>query len=162
MAAEPKTLFRPNPPHSVAALPVAASRESAANLRDEISGALTRRRLRRINHFAVSPFLGAVLLIACGKKVDVPRQAGELEKAFQASPSSEYVSVAISAVRTNNYAGGVVALQSVRRMPGMTADQLMAVQRTLETIMADLVARADKGDVNAQADLAAIERSRSQ
>jgi hypothetical protein len=44
----------------------------------------------------------------------------------------------------------------------MTADQLMAVQQTLEAITADLVARAARGDAKAQADLAAIERSRSQ
>jgi len=112
----------------------------------------------------IFPVLGAVLLVlsACGKKVDVPRQADELEKAFQASQSSEYVNLAIAAVRTNNYVAGVVALQNVRRIPGMSPDQLMAVQRTLEAITADLVARADRGDPNAQAALAAIERSRSQ
>ena len=109
-------------------------------------------------------FCGAVLiaLSACGKKVDVKLQAGELEKAFQASQPSEYVNLAVSAVRTNDYVVSVVALQNARRMPGMTSDQLMAVQRTLEAITADLVARADKGDANARAALVAIERSRSQ
>lgn len=110
------------------------------------------------------PLSGATIfaLSACGRKVDVHVQAGELEKAFQAAPSSAYVSLAVSAVRTNDYAVGVIALQNARRMPGMTSDQLMAVQRTLEAITADLVARAAKGDPNARADLAAIERSRSQ
>ncbi len=110
------------------------------------------------------PLSGAALLAlsACGKKVDVNLQANELEKAFQTGQSSPEVSLAVSAVRTNDYVVSVIALQNARRMPGMTPDQLMAVQRTLETITADLVARADKGDANAKADLAAIERSRSQ
>ena len=110
------------------------------------------------------PLCGAALLAlsACAKKADVRREAVELEKAFQSDQSSPYVSLAVSAVRTNDYAVGVIALQNAQRVPGMTADQLMAVQRTLDAITADLVARADKGDPNARAALAAIERSRSQ
>lgn len=107
---------------------------------------------------------GAALfaLSACGRKVDVHLQAGELEKVFQDGQSNAYVSLAVSAVRTNDYVVSVIALQSARRTPGMTPDQLTAVQRTLEAITADLVARAAKGDANARAELAAIERSRSQ
>jgi hypothetical protein len=110
------------------------------------------------------PLFGAALLAlsGCGKKADVHLQASELEKAFQSDQSSAFVNLAVSAVRTNDYAVGVIALENARRMPGMTADQLMAVQGTLEAITADLVARADKGDANARAELAAIERSRSQ
>ena len=118
-----------------------------------------------MNIFArLLPLSGAALLLssACSKRVDVHVEAGELEKVFQASHSNAYVSLAVSAVRTNDYAVSVIALQSARRMAGMTSDQLMAVQRTLEAITADLVARAAKGDANAQAELAAIERSRSQ
>lgn len=110
------------------------------------------------------PIVGAALfaLSACSRKVDVRLQAGELEKAFQTSQSNEIVSLAVSAVRTNDYATSVMALQMARRLPGMTPDQLVAMQRTLEAITADLVARAAKGDANARAALAAIERSRSQ
>ncbi len=108
--------------------------------------------------------LGAALfaLSACHKKASVQLQAGELDNAFQGARSNVYVSLAVSAVRTNDYAVGVIALQNARRIPGMAPEQLMAVQRTLEAITADLVARAAKGDARAQAELAAIERSRSQ
>ena len=110
------------------------------------------------------PLTGAALfaLTGCGRKVDVAGQVGELEKAFQAGQSNADVNFAVSAVRTNDYAVSVIALQNARRTPGMTPDQLMAMQRTLEAITADLVARAAKGDANARAALAAIERSRSQ
>jgi hypothetical protein len=103
-----------------------------------------------------------ILSGACGKKIDVRSQANELEKSFEASQPNAYVNFAVSAVRTNDYAVSVIALQNARRVPGLTADQLMAVQQTLEAITADLVARAARGDAKAQADLAAIERSRSQ
>ncbi|MBI2948253.1 MAG: hypothetical protein HYY23_11455 [Verrucomicrobia bacterium] len=107
---------------------------------------------------------GAVLSIlsGCSQKADVQAQAGELEKVFRAEHSNAFVGLAVSAVRTNDYAVSAIALQTARRMPGMTPDQLMAVQRTLESITADLVARAARGDANAKAALAAIERSRSQ
>lgn len=101
-------------------------------------------------------------LSACSKPVDVPLQAARLEKAFATVNSNSYVNLAISAVRSNNYAGGVVALQSAKGIPGMSPDQLMAVQQTLEAITADLVKRAAGGDPRAREDLAAIERSRSQ
>ena len=114
--------------------------------------------------YRLFPLAGAALfaLGGCGRKVEVAVQVGELEKAFQSEQSNPYVNLAVSAVRTNDYAVSVIALQNARRTPGMTPDQLMAMQRTLEAITADLVARAAKGDANARAALAAIERSRSQ
>src|SRR5688572_28111492 len=89
---------------------------------------------------------GAALIAwsGCSKKVDVHHEASELEKAFPDSQSSPYVGLALSAVRTNDYATGVIALQNARRLPGISADQLMAVQQTLEAITADLVSRADR------------------
>ena len=120
-------------------------------------------------------------LIGCGKKADVKTQVSELEKAFPAAvaaapppiettPANQpiskeanaYVSVALSAVRTNDYAASVIALQAVQRMPQITAQQLMAVQRTMQAMTADLVARASAGDPKARADLATIEKTRSQ
>lgn len=94
--------------------------------------------------------------------MDVPLQAARLEKAFETANSNSYVNLAIAAVRSNNFIGGVVALQSAKGIPGMSPVQLMAVQQTLEAITADLVKRAAGGDPRAREDLAAIERSRSQ
>ena len=127
------------------------------------------------------PLCGAALLAfgACGKKADVKTQVSELEKAFQTAaagapvqagrPASNpapladanaCVSLALCAVRTNDFAGGVIALQAVQRMPGLTVEQLMSVQRAMEAMTADLLVRASKGAC--KADLAAIERTRSQ
>jgi len=129
------------------------------------------------------PLCGAALLAfsACGKKADVKTQVSELEKAFQTAAAgtpvqagrsasnpapladaNACVSLALCAVRTNDFAGGVIALQAVQRMPGLTAEQLMSVHRAMEAMTADLLVRASKGDAKAKADLAAIERTRSQ
>jgi hypothetical protein len=130
-------------------------------------------------------FCGAILLTlnGCSKKADVKSQVSELEKTFRdtsaaappggersladqsGSPPDEakaYVNFALSAVRTNDFAGGVIALQTAQRMPMLTAAQHRAVYQAMQAMTADLVARAEKGDAKAKADLAAIERTRSQ
>ena len=133
--------------------------------------------------FSSCASLAALLMVAgCSKKADVKGQASELEKAFPAAapapaapvetpaataqaPASEanaYVKAALSAVQANDYAGGVIALQKVQRMPGVTYQQLVAVERTKQAMTSDLVNRADRGDAKAKADLAAIEKSLSQ
>jgi hypothetical protein len=70
-----------------------------------------------------------------------------------------YVNVAIAAVRQNDYAGGVVALQTIKRMPNMTTEQLRAVQDTIQTLNADLVTCAANRDLKAKASLDARTRS---
>src|SRR6267142_2343446 len=106
--------------------------------------------------------LAAILLLAgCSKKVDVKDQVSQLEKAFAAAapigtpaatvqvPASDanaYVKAALSAVQANDYAGGVIALQKVERMPGVTYQQLVAIERTKQAINIDLINRADRGD----------------
>ena len=128
---------------------------------------------------------GAILLAlnGCSKKADVKSQVSELEKTFQdtsaAAPAAgeqllvdqtgsapadakAYVNLALYAVRTNDFAGGVIALQTAQRMPMLTAEQHRAVYQAMQAMTADLVARAAKGDAKAKADLAAIERTRSQ
>ena len=130
--------------------------------------------------------LWGVFLLAlngCSKKADVKSQLSELERTFQdtsaAAPSAgeqpladqtgsasadanAYVNLALSAVRTNDFAEGVIALQTAQRMPMLTAEQHRAVYQAMQAMTANLVARADKGDAKAKADLAAIERTRSQ
>ena len=128
------------------------------------------------------PLLSAGVLLAlsaCGRKTDAKAQISELRKVFETAqppvqtdrPASDhawlaeanaYVSLALSAVRTNDYAGGVIALQAVQRMPGITSQQLMAVQGAMQAVTAELLVRASKGDAKARSDLAAIERTRSQ
>ena len=107
--------------------------------------------------------------------------ASELEKAFQtpatpvaeqASPAAsaqtgtagaeELVKTALAAARVDDYASGVIALEAAQRKPGVTAQQVMAVQQALLAMTADLATRAANGDQKALAQLKAIEKTRSQ
>jgi len=135
------------------------------------------------------PALSTVLVVlfvvlsgGCRKKPDVQQSVSELEKAFpaaatlasvptprnpvpsqaSASDSNADISRALAAVRENDYAGGIIALQEVPRKPGVSAQQLMAVERAKQALTANLVARAAAGDSQAKAALAAIEKTRSQ
>jgi hypothetical protein len=119
----------------------------------------------------------------CGRKAAVNSQVSELEKAFQDTSAAvpgrgqppladqtgnapanakAYVNLALSAVQSNDFAGGVIALQAAQQVPMITAEQHRAIYETMQAMTADLVARAEKGDTKAKAQLAAIERTRSQ
>jgi hypothetical protein len=102
----------------------------------------------------------AITLMACGRRADPAAESLQLQKAF--SSSNQLIEVAVSAIRTNDYPAAVLALENARALPGLTAGQLMALQHTKEAMTADLVRRAEAGDPKAQADLALLERSRSQ
>jgi hypothetical protein len=141
-------------------------------------------KVSRFNFQFHAGWLIALLAVSgCSKKTDVKSQVSELEKAFPAavpsaaviqpeqqvtppqSPPGDpnaYVKAALSAVRADDYAGGVIALQTAETMHGVTAPQLMAIARTKQAMTADLISRADRGDAKAKADLAAIEKTRSQ
>ncbi len=121
----------------------------------------------------------------CSKKPDVKTSVSDLEKAFptaaatpvaQTPPSpqpaaptptarpsaDDFVTQAVAAARASDYAGSVIALQVVQQSPGVTAEQVMAVQRAKQALMADLQRRAANGDQAALAQLKAIEKTRSQ
>ncbi|MEO8427086.1 MAG: hypothetical protein ABI651_08240 [Verrucomicrobiota bacterium] len=124
-----------------------------------------------------------VSLNGCSKKAAVKSHVSELERVFQdtgpaaATPHEQpaadttanapsdakvYVNLALSAVQSNDYAGGVILLQQAQLAPKITAEQHRAVYETMQAMTADLVARAEKGDAQAKAQLSAIERTRSQ
>ena len=122
------------------------------------------------------------LLSGCAKKADVSAQVNDLEKAFpgsaaaapapveatapveRASPvdANAYVSAALTAVRSNDYAGSVITLQKLERVPGVTYQQFVAIQRTKLAMTTDLINRADRGDAKAKAELDKIEKTMSQ
>jgi hypothetical protein len=124
--------------------------------------------------------LGTVALLAgggCSKKADVQTQMSALEKAFPgaASPAPEqpgagqpaldanaFVREALSAARKDDYAAGVVVLQNVAQVPGVTANQLIAAEQAKQAMVTTLLNRAAAGDANAKAALQAIEKTRSQ
>jgi len=123
----------------------------------------------------------SLALGACSKKPDVKASVSELEKAFptaaapapvQPQPAAptpvpqaeanDLVKSALTAARANDYASGVIALQAVQVKPGVTADQVMAVQRAKQAMVSELQRRAVNGDQQALTQLKAIERTRSQ
>lgn len=106
--------------------------------------------------------MAVVLAMGCSRTPDAARATAELERVLAASPQSVPLRLAVAAARTNDAAAGVIALQEARRQPGLTAEQLQAVEQASQSIIADLVRRAADGDARAKAHLEAIERSRSQ
>jgi hypothetical protein len=117
--------------------------------------------------FSLSARAGLVLiflplLTGCAKKTDVKTELNHLEQAFSAANTNDPIALAVTAIRKEDYATGVITLDNLKRVPGMTSEQLISVQRAMEAVTAGLVTRAARGDAKAQADLAAIERSRSQ
>jgi hypothetical protein len=127
-------------------------------------------------------FVASLLTLgACSKKSDVQTTVTELEKAFpvvaapapQQTPATlptpgpqadanELVKSALTAARANDYASGVIALQAAQQKQGVTAEQVMAVQRAKQAMVGELQRRAVNGDAAALAQLKAIERTRSQ
>lgn len=125
--------------------------------------------------------MSVLLTGGCSKPADVKSSVAELEQAFQAPPApapaagapaptpatgsaeaQDLVKSALAAARADDYAIGVTALQAARSKPGVSAEQLMAVQRAMQAMTTDLATRAANGDQKALAELKAIERTRSQ
>jgi hypothetical protein len=120
-------------------------------------------------------------ILGCSKKPDVKTRISELERVFAPEPTTApapaepaanagvqlpdaatVVRAALSAVRSNDYAGGVIALQVAQRIPGSTAAQLMAAEQAKQALVSDLVTRASRGEAKAMAELQAIEKTLSQ
>jgi len=121
----------------------------------------------------------ALALASCSKKPDVQTTMTDLERAFptvvapaDAQPTTpaavpqadadQLIRAALTAARANDYASGVIALQAAQAGPGITAEQVMAVQRAKQAMVAELQRRAVSGDSVALSQLKAIERTRSQ
>ncbi len=117
---------------------------------------------------------GVVMLAvgACGKKAaNIQVQSNELEKAFpgvasvapaRTGPTAAIadaralVAAALSASRSNDYVTAVLMLQKAAEAPGVTAEQVMALQVARKAWVADLMTRAGRGDETAKAALAGI------
>ena len=145
---------------------------------------LTKTSLRAHKRIVALTCAFAVLALAgCKKKADVTTGLSELEKAFPAAAATAtpaapiaqpgsappptvdvnaQVNSALVAVRANHYVKGVVALEKITQARGVSVDQLVAVTKAKEAIVNDLVTRAARGDANAKAQLAAIEKTHSQ
>ena len=124
------------------------------------------------------------MLSGCGGKPDVDAAAAKVEKEFpttaqvapapapapdNAAPAPEpqadvnaSVKAALSAVHSKEYGEGVIAVQTAQKMPGVSANQLMALERAKQAMVANLQERAEQGDAKAKADLQRIEKTLSQ
>jgi hypothetical protein len=118
---------------------------------------------------------GAAVIVAlggCGRKAaNIQLQSAELEKAFpglasvapartgQPATSGDpkaFVAVALSASRSNDYVTAVLMLQKAAESPGVTPEQVTALQVARKAWVTDLMTRAGRGDESAKAALAAI------
>jgi hypothetical protein len=125
------------------------------------------------------PLLAAGVLAwsGCGQKTDLKKQIDGLEKVFpgltaavaaqteataQPAPGDAKACVvtALSAVRRNDFATGVILLHKSVQVPGLSAEQIMAVSDVRRAWVIDLTKRAARGDESAKAALAAIEDAR--
>jgi hypothetical protein len=104
----------------------------------------------------------AVAAAGCHRDPTAADGAARLREAFPDGGNSDAVRIAVAATRSNDFAAGVIALQAAKSAPGLTAEQLAAMEQAAQAITSDLTRRADAGDPKAKAQLEAIERSRSQ
>jgi hypothetical protein len=114
--------------------------------------------------FALTLALVGILVgqTACQKTPTAAEGVAGLEKAFPQGGNSPAIGLALAAAKTNDLGVGVVALQEAKRVPGLSAEQLMTVEQASQALTAEIVRRAAAGDAKAKADLELIERSRSQ
>ena len=111
-----------------------------------------------------APIIALMIALAtgCSKGPSAAEGVANLEKSLGEATGNPAVQLAIAAAKTNDLGVGVVALQEAKRTPGLSAEQLQSVEQVSQTIIQELLRRADAGDARAKADLQMIERSRSQ
>ncbi len=101
-------------------------------------------------------------LAGCHREATATEGATGLKRAFPDDGGPDAVRIGVAAMQSNDLAAGVIALQAAKNAPGLTAEQLAAIEQASQAATADLTRKADAGDANAKAQLEAIERSRSQ
>lgn len=106
--------------------------------------------------------LVALALTACHHQTTPAEATADLKQAFPEGGGSDAVRTAVAATEAGDYGNGVIALEAAKSAPGLSGSQLAAMERAAQTLTADLTRRADAGDAAARAQLAAIERMRSQ
>lgn len=123
----------------------------------------------RIEHSTESgPNLGLGFLVAmmfaitaCGRSTGV--DLAEFQKVFGTNAKSQtgqgnaqievHVNQVIDSLATNGYEEAGLALQRLRQFPGLTPEQLTAVQSALRRVQSELARQADRGDTAAERSL---------
>jgi hypothetical protein len=129
------------------------------------------------------PLLGLILMVlnGCNRGGDMKSGVSKLKEAFPtasaavpaaADNSAEsatkqvdvnvYVGQAVSSLQNNDHVGAVTLLNTVQKQTGLTAQQRIAVQETINKVYADLVARIARGDPKAKAAIVELEKTYSQ
>ena len=127
--------------------------------------------------------VGAALLIAgvgCSRKTaDTKSQIDQATQAMaqaaspqpvasaapnNASPSSPagQMNDALASYHNGNYEDAVTRFQNLRSQTAVTPEQLMALNKAMAAVMADLYDRAAKGDARAKAAIAAYQQLQNQ
>lgn len=115
-----------------------------------------------------------LMTAGCGKDTSAST-AAELQKAFQsqtpppanreaATPDQslqvqQAVNAAVSAMKSNDYAGAFFKLRALQSAPNITVDQSAAVEKARLTVEREMAAKAAAGDPAAQKALDAIRKT---
>ncbi|MGO8678264.1 MAG: hypothetical protein ACLQVX_20680 [Limisphaerales bacterium] len=118
------------------------------------------RLVRPKNRFSALAALGVLLLMACaiaGCKKAGPA-AGADATAFASAPPEMKAAWdgAVAALQTNDFTGAYLTFKELRSQPGLTPDQIAAIDARRKSINVQLSAAAEKGDTNAAQALAEI------
>src|SRR5437762_952442 len=126
---------------------------------------------------ALVPLLALLASTGCGAKVEEPKdQVKAMRKTFpkggadtaeadkkaaapdgytsfafatEGEPSS-FIEAANTAVKANDHATAIFILANVNRRTNLNSSQLMAIHESMQVLAADLIRRADRGDVKAK------------
>ena len=112
--------------------------------------------------FSTAALTLVLAMSGCGGKRDVNTEASKPENPFamqeaptpttpdNAAPAPEPqaeaitgVNVALSAVHTNDYGAGIIATQKVQQMPGVTAEQRIALEKARQAMTTNSSERAE-------------------
>ncbi|MBI3849256.1 MAG: hypothetical protein HY298_03040 [Verrucomicrobia bacterium] len=115
-----------------------------------------------------------LMIVGCGKDTTAST-AAELQKAFQsrtpppanreiATPDQsiqvqQAVNAAVSAMKSNDYAGAFFKLRALQSAPRITVDQYSAVEKARLTVEREMAAKAASGNPAAQKALDAIRKT---
>ncbi len=94
----------------------------------------------------------AVALLVGGCSKDAASLGSSNTSLFASAPAPVKANwdKATAAIATNGYATAIIALKALQAEPGLSADQLKAVNETVNAVSDQMYAAANKGDANAK------------
>lgn len=83
------------------------------------------------------------------------------QEAVIVQPVAQQMSQALTAYKGGNYVDAITRLQWLRTKAAKTPEQTMAIQDAMAAVMAELYARAEKGDARAQQAIKQFQETRN-